>query len=82
VSKVSRRVPLVALYAAPVVMQVDCLGSATTQAKTFSVGIGFEVPPTCVVCGAGPEAECPGSLKLCGYMGHFFCCLDCPDDKR
>jgi hypothetical protein len=65
--------------AAPVVMQVDCLGSATTQHKTFSVGIGFEVPPTCVVCGAGPEMECPGSMQLCGYMGRFFCCRDCPD---
>lgn len=68
--------------AAPVVLQVDCLGDTTTQAGTFSVGIGFEVPPTCVVCGAGPEADCPGSMKLCGYMGQFFCCQDCPYENQ
>jgi hypothetical protein len=65
--------------APPVVLQVDCLGSATTQADTFTVGIGFEVPPTCVVCGAGPEAQCPDSMNLCIFSEHFFCCRDCPD---
>jgi len=67
--------------AAPVVLEVDCLGSTTTQAETFSVGIGIQVPPTCVVCGAGPDSDCPSPLTLCGYMGQFYCCLSCPEDK-
>jgi hypothetical protein len=68
--------------APPVVLQVNCLGLAATQADSFSVDIGFDIPPTCVVCGAGPGTQCPGSMKLCGAMGHYFCCLDCPDPDR
>jgi len=65
--------------AAPVVMQVDCLGSVTTQASAFAVDIGFEIPPGCVVCGAGPEAACPDGMQLCLFAHRFFCCPECPD---
>lgn len=67
--------------APPVVLQVECLGSTATQADTFSIDTGIDFPPTCVLCGAGPEAGCPQGMKLCGYMGHFFCCQDCPYDE-
>ncbi len=68
--------------AAPVVMEVTCLGSTTTQADTFSVDIGFDIPPTCLICGAGPNLECPERMQLCGDMGHFYCCLDCPETHK
>jgi hypothetical protein len=68
--------------AAPVVMEVNCLGSTTTQADTFSVDIGFEIPPACIVCGAGPDLECPAPMQLCGYAGQFYRCVDCPEKHK
>lgn len=64
--------------AAPVVLQVECLGSATTQSGPFSVDIGYDIPPGCIVCGAGPQLDCPDGTQLCLFAHHFFCCVECP----
>lgn len=49
----------------------------------FTHDIGFDVPPTCCLCGCGPaDPDCPkegeAQTKCYGYMGQFFCCLDPP----
>ncbi len=62
------------------VLVLDCRTHVTTQGGAFNLDTGVGIPPTCVLCGAGPEYDCPPGMNLYLDNHNLFCCVVCPDD--